>query len=87
MKKLKIFTFICIIAIVLCSCGNMSIGPGKYTFNKVHIMDDGKSVCVDIDKWHDNEGSGIEVHSEKYGSMFLSEGSYILIEDKCPICE
>lgn len=71
---------------LLTSCGNMSIGPGNYSFKKVHINTHENACCVDIDNWHDNEGGGIEVRSKDTGSMFLSEGTYILIEDACPIC-
>ena len=71
----------------LTSCGNMSIGPGNYSFKKVHINTYENSGCVSIDKWHENEGGGIEVHNKDCGSMFLSEGTYILLEDQCPICD
>ena len=76
-----------VLTITLASCGNVAIGPGNYSFKKVHINTQENSCCVDIDKWYDSEATGIEVHSEEYGAMFLSEGSYILIEDKCPICD
>lgn len=85
----KIFAIVMIFALMLtmCSCGNMSLGVGNYDFQKVHIDIHGDSKCVDIKKWYDSDGSGIEVYSEKYGAMFLSEGSYILIERDCPFCK
>lgn len=74
-------------AIVLTSCGNMSIGLGNYTFKKVHILThSGNDVDLTIEKWYDNE-NGIEICTKECGSMFLSEGCYILCEDKCPICD
>lgn len=90
--KIGAVVFILLVMLILAvtsltSCGNMSVGPGNYSFKKVHINTHENSCCVDIDKWHDSEGDGIEVHSKDTGSMFLSEGTYILIEDKCPICD
>ena len=37
-------------------------------------------------KWYESE-SGIEVTTKELGSIFASEGTYILVEDKCPICD
>ena len=89
----KSLIFIMIIAILLIStfglllsgCGNMSIGPGNYTFTKIHIDTHQFSGCVEITKWYDNE-RGIEV-STKNGNYFFSEGTYFLVEDNCPICD
>ena len=67
------------------SC-NYSVGPGKFTFRKVHICLEGVNRCIEIDKWH-NDDVGIEVQSKQYGAIFFSEGTYILIENKCPICD
>lgn len=78
---------VAVIAVVtLTSCGNMSIGPGNYSFKKVHINTHENACCVEIEKWYDDE-RGIEVKAKDGGAMYLSEGSYILIEDKCPICD
>lgn len=40
-----------------------------------------------IEKWWES-GSGIEVKTTEFGSVFLSEGTYILISDPrdCPFC-
>ena len=86
MKKIAIFLILVILAMTLCSCGNQSIGFGNYTFKKVHIDTPHFSGCYTIVNWHDNE-RGIEVKTEEVGSLFLSEGTYILVEDKCPICD
>ena len=75
-----------VITVVLTSCGNMSVGPGNSTFKKIHINAHENSCCVEIEKWYDDE-RGIEVKAKDGGAMYLSEGSYILIEDKCPICD
>lgn len=73
---------------LLTSCGNLNIGLGNYTFNAVHISTYIKNVDIPIKSWKDDD-TGIEVKTEDYGSIFLSEGTYILISDmgKCPICD
>lgn len=93
MKKtyIKLFAIIAILLIVgilavsLTSCGNMSLGLGNYSFDKVHVDTHGYSGCFEVEKWYDND-TGIEVKTKDHGAMYLSEGSYILIEDECPIC-
>ena len=86
MKRIAILLTFVILALTLCACGNQSVGFGNYTFRKVHIDTPHFSGCYTIEKWHDNE-RGIEVKTEEVGSIFLSEGTYILVEDKCPICD
>ena len=87
MKKiLSVILVLVIFALTLSACGNQSIGFGNYTFRKVHIDTPHFSGCYTIEKWHDDE-RGIEVKTEEVGSLFLSEGTYILVEDKCPICD
>lgn len=71
---------------VLTGCGNENWGFGNYDWQHIHFSDTVGGYCATISSWHDNE-TGIEVHTEEYGSMFLSEGSYILFEtDSCPFC-
>lgn len=87
MKKIFLILMALILAISLCSCGNRSItGIGEYNFKKIHIDTHDFSGCFTIEKWYDNEGSGIEVKTKEVGSIFASEGSYFLIEDVCPFC-
>lgn len=76
-----------VVTVVLTSCGNMSIGFGNYSFKRVHVDTHGYSGCFEVDKWYDNEAGGIEVKTKDHGAMYLSEGSYILIEEQCPICD
>lgn len=76
-----------IILIVTCFCGcNMSLGLGNFEFNKIHICTYNYSGCLDVEKWYDNS-NGIEVRTEDYGTLYLAEGTYILVEDDCPICQ
>lgn len=88
--KIKATISLIIIAaltLLLCACGNMSMGIGNYTYEKIHIMDYGRAgICATVEAWYDSE-RGIEVRTTEYGSLFLSEGTYILLEGKCPFCD
>ena len=72
-------------ATVFTSC-NVSSGIGSLTFKKIHICLEGVNKCINIEKWYNND-VGIEVYSKGYGALFFSEGTYILIENRCPICD
>ena len=69
------------------SCGNQDvIGWGNFDFKRAHIFTgDGNGVCVEIQKWIDNE-LGCEIKMTNGSSLYLSEGTYMLVEDYCPIC-
>lgn len=84
----KIIAVICLALIIgmLAGCGNMSLGLGNFTFEKIHVDTYHYSGCFTIEKWYDS-GSGIEVATKEAGSMFLAEGMYVMIEDNCPFCE
>ena len=86
MKKIIAILMICGLMIAMCGCGNMSVGLGSYTYKKVHINTLNYSGCLELEKWYDND-RGIEVKTKEVGSLFLSEGTYILIGEKCPICD
>lgn len=91
MRKSLIFTMIIAILLVstcgllMSGCGNKGVGPGNFDFNKIHIDIHQFSGCIEITKWYDN-ATGIEV-STKDGNYYFSEGTYFLVEDKCPICD
>ena len=90
MRNFKLFITLAItliLATLFTSCGNMSIGPGNYSFRHVRISDHTTGYCATIEKWHDNE-LGIEIKTKEYGDIYASEGSYILFSDanKCPYC-
>ena len=87
MKKLLSLLLSSIVAIfTLTSCGNESLGMGNYTFAKVHVFSsEGGGVCCNVEKWYDAE-IGIEVKTDR-GALFLSEGTYMLVESYCPICK
>ena len=93
MKK-KHLAFKCIMVLIIMfmtvvfgACGNKSIGFGNYQFTKVHIfVHDGPDRCLTIEKWYES-GTGIEIRTREYGSLWLSEGTYMLCEHDCPICD
>lgn len=84
--KIRLLAIACALTIFLTGCGNMDVmGIGNFTFNKVHVDTHGYSGCIEIKRWVDNS-TGIEVETKDYGAIYLSEGTYVLIEDKCPFC-
>ena len=88
MRKSRIYMLMAALALPLMGC-NMNIGPGSYSFHAVHIYGwDKDSRDVEIKSWRDADSQGIEVDTERYGAMFLSEGTYILLRGigDCPIC-
>ena len=86
MKKLCLFLVSIVLILALVSCGNQSLGFGNYSYTKIHIDTYHFSGCYTVEKWYESD-SGIEVKTKEVGSIFASEGTYILVEDKCPICD
>lgn len=86
----KILCVILSLAICLCfaGCGNMSLGFGSYTFTKVHIDTHSYSGCLSVEKWY-NSRVGLSVKTKEVGEIYLSEGTYILLEgtEECPFCK
>jgi hypothetical protein len=88
--KRKILVIVLALCVALWMCVltgcNENLGFGNYNWQHIHFSDAVSGHCATISSWHDNE-TGIEVHTKEYGSMFLSEGSYILFESEdCPFC-
>lgn len=86
MKKIIAIIMSLVFICTLCACGNMSMGFGNYQFNKVHIDTYNYSGCFTVEKWYENS-TGIEVKTTEVGALYLSEGTYFLIEDECPFCD
>ena len=86
MKKIIAIVVLAAMCLVMMTGCNMSLGMGNCSFKKVHVDTYHYSGCFTIKKWHDND-SGIEVNTEEAGSIFLSEGTYMMIEDDCPFCD
>lgn len=87
MRKFIAIVMIMVMALAMCACGNENWGLGNYSWKHVHFSDAVSGHCATISSWHDNT-TGIEIHTVECGSMFLSEGSYILFENgsDCPFC-
>ena len=88
MKKIICLMLIVLLILpVLVGCGNENWGIGNYNYTHARFSVDEVGVCADVSSWHDNE-LGCEIHTKDYGSIYCSEGSYILIEDgkDCPFC-
>ena len=88
MKKILAIALVLIMALtMLAGCGNMSLGFGNFNYKKIHIDTYHYSGCLTIEKWYET-ASGIEVKTKEAGSVFASEGTYILVdgEDGCPFC-
>ena len=86
MRKFIAIIMIALMAFGLCAC-NENWGFGNYSWKHVHFTDNVEGHCATISSWHDNT-TGVELHTVECGSMFLSEGSYILFENAsdCPYC-
>lgn len=88
MKKVLATIMTLLLIAVLSACNsNMSLGIGNLNFKKIHVCDY-KGNCKDftVTKWYES-ANGIEVKTVEAGSMFLSEGTYILLVDDCPFCD
>ena len=87
MRKFIAIVMIMVMTLAMCACGNENWGFGNYSWKHVHFSDAVSGHCATISSWHDNT-TGIEIHTVECGSMFLSEGSYILFESgsDCPFC-
>lgn len=81
------FVLVLVALVLLTGCGNENWGFGNYNFTHVHVSDTVEGYCATVKSWHDNE-SGIELHTEEFGNVYLSEGSYMLFEyaNGCPYC-
>ena len=87
MKKIFLLTLALGAMVFSTTSCNENWGFGNYNWQHIHFSDAVGGHCATISSWHDNE-TGIEVHTKEYGSMFLSEGSYILFEtNNCPFCD
>jgi hypothetical protein len=86
MKKIIIVCLIAVMIMSLCAC-NMALGFGNYSFKHIYIDTYHHDGCYTVESWHDNE-TGIEVRTKEIGSIYCSEGTYVLIEDEdaCPFC-
>jgi hypothetical protein len=85
MKKMIVIILSVILVLGMTACGNMSLGPGNYSFKKIHVDTYHYHGCFTVEKWYDNS-TGIEVKTKEVGPLYLSEGQYMMISDECPFC-
>ena len=85
MKKFIAIILVLVMCLSMLTACNENWGFGNYSWRHVHFSDMVEGHCATISSWHDNT-TGIELHTEEMGSLFLSEGSYILFENaaNCP---
>ncbi len=85
MRQVCFILALAIVAMALCAC-NYSCGFGEYNFSKIHIDTYHFSGCYTVETWYESS-SGIEVKTRELGHIYVSEGFYILVGDKCPVCD
>lgn len=83
MKKLSKFFVILFCLLGLTSCGNVDIGFGNFSFNGIHVFFANKD--YELVSWRDTK-LGVEVKLLDDNVLFLSEGTYMLYSNYCPIC-
>lgn len=84
MKIVLVLVLIAVMVVTFVGC-NVSLGIGNYEFNKVHVDTYHYSGCLEVDKWYETS-TGVEIKTKNGESIYLSEGTYIMIEDECPFC-
>lgn len=87
MKKFLAIVLVTLVIVGILSGCNMGVGVGNFTFTHLHLDTYHDTGCYTVDKWYDAK-NGIEVKTKEIGSIFCSEGTYILLEneDDCPFC-
>lgn len=85
-KMLAIILTMLVICTMFTGC-NRAMGLGNQNYEQIHIDTYHYSGCLTVEYWYESE-NGIEVRTSEAGSMFASEGTYILLSgDKpCPFC-
>lgn len=82
MKKLIAAALVVIIltmAIIMTGCSN------SIRYKKVHIIEAGK--CYKITSHVILSYGSCKIYLENGDGLFLSQGTYILVSGKCPICD
>ena len=84
MKRIFIIALVVALMFVMTSCDDFL--SSQSDFNGVHILvNNGQDKCVKMKSVH-YYNTGIQVETEEFGPLLLSEGTYIVYKDKCPIC-
>ena len=85
MRIVLALVLIAVMAVTFVGCGNVSLGLGNFEFNKVHVDTYHYSGCLEVDKLYETS-TGVEIKTKSGESIYLSEGTYIMVEDECPFC-
>lgn len=88
--KAVVVLLLLLLPAMLCGCtrGNKAsaVDFGNYSFGGIHVSDcSGNAKDLTVEKWYESE-TGIEVYTRECGTIWCSEGTYILFEKFCPIC-
>ena len=83
-KLALVLMLIAVMVAIFVGC-NVSPGMGSFEFNKVHVDTYHYSGCLEVDKWYETD-TGVEIKTKNGESIYLSEGTYMMIEDECPFC-
>ena len=70
--------------------GNVGKGGwGNYQYNHICIIAGDDHQCYEVEKWWDNELSGLEVKVKNGGYIFASEGTYHIYSQSsdCKFCK
>lgn len=70
--------------------GNVSKASwGNYQYNHICIIAGDDHQCYEVEKWWDNELSGLEVKIKNGGYIFASEGTYHIYSQSsdCKFCK
>ena len=70
--------------------GNVSKGGwGNYQYNHICIIAGDDHQCYEVEKWWDNETSGLEVKIKNGGYIFAAEGTYHIYSQSsdCKFCK
>ena len=68
MKKIIVLVLSVLLVVSLCACGNKSIGPGNFTFKKIHVDTHNYNGCFTVEKWYESS-TGIEVKTKSHSKQ------------------
>lgn len=85
----KLIAILIALAMVLSGCGNASLVSVHATYQKVHVDTPHFNGCLTVERWYLSENdTGFECDTLEAGNVWLSEGTYILLDGTkpCPFC-
>lgn len=86
MKK-AIIALLCIALLFVFTSCNAATPNWENDPVGVHILThSGEDKCLRIKGWYEHHSGGLQVETEEYGELLLSQGTFILYDTICPIC-